>query len=130
MKLVVCAILLILMVWAAFAAPPPGTDLDSPRHLWWECHKQPVNGISCCSEADGHSLKDTEWGSDGNHYQVRVEGEWFPVPDNTILMGDACGADPQEDARSEAKVWYLISRGPSNMIEALHVLCFEPGTLY
>lgn len=130
MKLVACTLALLLAASVAFGEPPPGTDLGSRTHAWWECHKQPVNGISCCSEADGHSLKDTDWGSDGNHYKIRVEGVWFPVPENTILMGDTCGADPREDAQSEAKVWYRTIRNLSNRIEMLYVLCFQPGTQY
>ena len=45
----------------AMALPPPGTDLNSPEHKWWECWTQPVSHKSCCSEADGHSLGDADW---------------------------------------------------------------------
>ena len=122
--------LLVAVALPAIAAPPPGTDLSSPRHAWWECHHQPKNDISCCSEADGHALIDADWRTGGKGYQVRVEGQWFDVPTNAVLTGDTCGMDPDDAGQSEAKVWYTWSRGTNNEISVLNVLCFLPGVEY
>jgi hypothetical protein len=63
-------------------------------------------------------------------YQVRVEGKWYPVPRDTILQGDTCGADPDDSAQSEAKVWYTWTRDGDSNIASISILCFEPGIAY
>lgn len=46
----------LLLTTPALAHPPPGTDLSSSEHAWWECF-HPLNGKhNCCSEADGFAL--------------------------------------------------------------------------
>jgi hypothetical protein len=114
----------------AWSAPPQGADLSGSEHLWWECHRQPKDEISCCSEADGHSLGDADWGMTAAGYWVRVEGKKYDVPDGTILRGDTCGPDPNDSTQSEAKVWYTWSRDMTGAISNLNVLCFEPGISY
>lgn len=113
----------------AFGMPPPGTDLSGAEHAWWECNKQP-NGVSCCSEADGHSLSDNQWRIDPPSYDVRVEGDWFVVPGSTIISTQVCGPDPDIGKQSEAKVWYVATRDRNGRITDLHIFCFEPGLLY
>ena len=76
---------LLLVAVSAHASPPPGTDLSSPEHAWWECHHDPADGKVCCNVADGHVLKDDDWkiGPDG-HYKIRVETSWFDVPQSKV----------------------------------------------
>jgi hypothetical protein len=115
----------------AMAAPPPGTDLSSSEHLWWECQRTPGARGNCCAEADGHNLNDGEWRQSGSGYQVRVGGYWFDVPSEAVITGAGrCGPEPDAEHRSEAKVWYvrLFAWGQPGF--SVLVRCFIAGTLY
>ena len=129
----ILALLVLLAVAAvldvAFGMPPAGTDLNGAEHAWWECAKQPT-GASCCSDADGHSLSDSQWRIHPPSYQVRVEGNWFDVPENTIITTQVCGPDPDIGKQSEAKVWYVTTRDANRNVIGIHIFCFEPGLLY
>ena len=50
-------------------------SLTNPNHL----------GLSCCAEADGHILHDEDWRTVGNHYSIRIAGEWWDVPPQAVL---------------------------------------------
>jgi hypothetical protein len=100
----------------AIAAPPPGTDLDSPLHAWFE-RQRATNGALCCSVADGHILNDDEWRATGNAYEVRIARRWYPVPDGA-LRDVSGGLNPTQ----HAVVWY------SMWGTDLHIYCFAPGT--
>lgn len=116
---------------AARAAPPPGTNLKSPEHRWWECQVQPSNGRTCCSEADGHVLSDNDWRVSHDHYQVRVDGTWFDVPPDAVITHDArCGPEPVLAHRGAAKVWYAPLTEANGHVKSLTFYCFLPGTMY
>lgn len=42
------------------------------------------NGLGCCDYADGYKTE-AEWDTKENHYRVRIEGEWYVVPDSAVL---------------------------------------------
>jgi hypothetical protein len=129
-----------LAIGVAYGAPPPGADLQSAEHRWWECWHAPdfdyggyrVPGSSCCSEADGHNLSDSDWRvkPDSSGYQVRVENAWFDVPPSAVVRDQNCGPEPNVQHRAEAKVWYKINRGLSGAITALTIHCFRVGMEY
>ncbi|HSU05187.1 MAG TPA: hypothetical protein VLI93_06410 [Acetobacteraceae bacterium] len=116
------------------ALPPPGTDLGGAEHTWWECWRQPISHKSCCSEADGHSVTDGDWRPkpDGsNAYQVRIEGQWWDVPPETVInASQKCGPEPNLEHRADAKVWYTFNRDLDGRIESIGVRCFKIGTEY
>jgi hypothetical protein len=127
-------IFILLLAMPAFAAPPPGTDLRSAEHTWWECHLQPASKISCCHESDGHVLSDNEWrtheGRGGTAYQVRVGAKWFDVPQETVVNDTSyCGAEPDPVKRPLAKVWYAPRWGLDGLIN-IQIYCFIVGTMY
>jgi hypothetical protein len=114
----------------AMAAPPPGTDLRSPEHLWWECQRTPETQKKCCAEADGRNLSDSEWRQSSSGYQVRVGGRWFDVPPEAVIPGTGrCGPEPDVEHRSEAKVWFVLLLPKGNSF-AILINCFMAGTLY
>lgn len=39
----------------------------------------------CCSFADGLTLQDVDWDTEGAHYRVRIDGQWIVVPDDAVL---------------------------------------------
>ena len=47
----------------------------------------------CCSVADGRTLDDPDWSMDGDTtnysgYRVRVDGVWFQVPKDAVVVGE------------------------------------------
>jgi hypothetical protein len=134
LEVLAIAAVLAFLALACFAEPPPGTDLNSPSHKWWECHKVPISPGSCCSEADGHVLSDKDWGITNqlaHPYKVRIEGKWWDVPrEHVIADNDGCGPDPNDDTASQAKAWYYVSRGSDGNIKSVAFYCFLAGTMY
>jgi hypothetical protein len=67
----------------ATAAPPPNADPSLAS--WFRSLTNPVVGLSCCAEADGHILSDADWRTKGNGYEIRIGENWWPVPPETVL---------------------------------------------
>jgi len=133
MRWITAAIL--LLTAPALARPPPGTDMQSAAHLWWECHVQPVNKKVCCRESDGHVLGDHEWRAveraDGARvYQVRVHFKWYDVPSGTVINDfRRCGPDPEPAHRTMAKIWYAPIWDGDGIVD-IRIYCFIAGTMY
>ena len=131
----VLPIFILLLAMPATAAPPPGADLRSPEHAWWECHLQPASKVGCCEEADGHVLGDNDWRTreqPGGRwvYQVRVDEKWFDVPQQVVVNDTPhCGVEPDPVKRSMAKVWYYRIWGTDGLLD-IRVRCFIVGTMY
>src|SRR5579872_4149200 len=88
------------LVASAMGAPPPGTDLNSPTHKWFEAQHS-VTGAWCCDLSDGHVLEDTEWRQGSVGYEVKISGIWQRVPD-TAARDPHGGPNPT----GKAIVWY------------------------
>jgi hypothetical protein len=102
----------------ALAAPPPGIDPDSPIARWFQSQHQLTSGMSCCGLGDGHTLDDDEWrASMSGSYEVRIDGTWYPVPDEA-KPDPAGGPNPT----GKAVVWYSMFGGRPV------IFCFKPGT--
>ena len=65
---------LLLFSTPAFAAPPPGTDMDSPIARWFQVLKQPETGYLCCSIAD---CRPVAYRTVGNHFQAFIDRKSF-----------------------------------------------------
>lgn len=135
---VVAAIAAVLAIATpALALPPPGTDMSSPEHAWWECQKQNGTGISCCSVADGHVLNDDQWRKDDarNVYQALIDGHWRDIdPKKIVQPSQQCGPEPNAEHRTMAKVWFSRNwypiEGGSKEEEEPNIYCFMVGTEY
>lgn len=81
----------VFVAGVALAAPPKGTDPNSPLSQWFEGLQAPRGG-SCCGQADGRITDkvrpkgtgyevyiDQTWGDD-------VTPHWEPIPDKTIML--------------------------------------------
>jgi hypothetical protein len=137
-------LLLILLASPAFAHPPPGTNLSSAEHIWWECPKDNA-GKSCCSEADGHVLGDDQWQTvEANgrmFYQVRIHTpgpqdkwdgpltDWIDVPDQ-VVVAPKCGPEPDIKRRMTAKIWYYPMWNIGTTKMGIVIRCFIAGTMY
>lgn len=90
----------------AFAHPPPNADMSLAP--WFEGLHQPGTGMSCCSIAD---CRQTEFRTNGDHYEAMIEGEWRVVPKETIL-------DKVDNPTGHAVVCYTPTLG---------IMCFVRG---
>lgn len=85
-------LLLLLASIAAFSAMPgaygrPPPDADLRMAPWFQSLRNPVTGLSCCGQSDGHVLSDSQWRIGRDGYEIRVRGRWEPVPPEAILNG-------------------------------------------
>jgi hypothetical protein len=79
---------------------------------WFE-HLQSPKGAPCCSYADGHR---TGYDMRQGQYWVPIEGEWYPIPPDTVIKT----ANPV----GEAIVWYIST---DNEAPKYRILCFVPS---
>lgn len=56
-----------------------GRYANEPLREWFE-HLASSKG-ACCSFADGVSVTDVDWDTQGGHYRVLLHGVWIDVPD-------------------------------------------------
>ncbi len=66
------AAIVLLATFAAAAAPPQ--NADPALAPWFRSLINPVVGLSCCAESDGHILRESDWRVNGNRYEIRVAG--------------------------------------------------------
>jgi len=56
---------------------------DPAMHVWFD-HLASKKGL-CCSFADGRTVADPDWGTEGDHYWVTVDGQKLVVPDEAVV---------------------------------------------
>ena len=115
---------LVALVVCSFAASVKVRDLDGryanqdPALRAWFDRLASGKGL-CCSFADGAKVEDVDWdtqsGADGGvHYRVRLDGQWFDVPDAAVVT--------EPNKFGPAVVW------PYQDIEGkTQIRCFIPG---
>jgi hypothetical protein len=119
------AFVFMLVVAGRVLAPHPAAarDVDgryanSPLHSWFES-LQSGKG-PCCSDADGTALSDVDWETKEGHYRVRVEGEWWNVPDEAVIK------EPNRAGRT--MVWPIYYRAVNSPLR-VEIRCFMPGSM-
>jgi hypothetical protein len=75
------------------------------------------SGQGCCATADGFPA-DYDWDVAGNHYKVRIEGEWYDVPPEALVEGP--------NRLGHATVWYWWDWSADGK-KTHHIRCFLPG---
>jgi hypothetical protein len=79
----------ITILWIAGLVPSTlyarddGRFTNSPLKEWFD-RLASRNGL-CCAFADGVSVQDVDWDSQEGHYRVRIYGQWFVVPDASVV---------------------------------------------
>lgn len=94
------------------AARDDGRYANSPLKGWFEGLAS-GKGL-CCSFADGVSIKDVDWDTEGGHYRVRLYGEWIVVPDNAVVT--------EPNRFGLAVVWPFM-----DVSGVTQIRCFMPG---
>jgi hypothetical protein len=95
------------------ARDPDGRYAHSPLKEWFDSLRSGKG--PCCSDADGSAVSDVDWESRNGHYRVRIEGEWFDVPEEAVIT------EPNRIGRT--MVWPLHGYG------GLTIRCFMPGSM-
>ncbi len=113
------AVLVGAMVCAANAMARDSGQYDKvdPAIREWVQGLTDKSGKSCCETADGHPAE-YEWDIAANGYRVRIEGRWYPVPEDAVIH--------EPNRLGYATVWYWWSWDISGK-KTHHIRCFLPG---
>jgi hypothetical protein len=114
---------LFMLILAVGVSLAPARDLDgryaaSPLKPWFDSLKSGKG--PCCSDADGSAVSDVDWESRGGRYRVRIEGQWWDVPEDAVIT--------EPNRAGITMVWpiYYHSLGALQRIE---IRCFMPGSM-
>ena len=108
----------ILTPQGAAARDVDGRYANSPLHGWFESLHSGKG--PCCSDADGTALSDVDWEAKDGHYRVRIEGQWWDVPDEAVIT------EPNRAGRT--MVWPVYFRAVDTLLR-VEIRCFMPGTM-
>lgn len=100
-----------------------GRDLDgryaaSPLKPWFDSLKSGKG--PCCSDADGSAISDADWESRDGRYRVRLEDQWWDVPDDAVIT------EPNRAGRT--MVWPVYQRALDGLLK-INIRCFIPGSM-
>ncbi len=104
-----------LLAAAAHKAPArdDGRFTGSPLKAWFD--KLASGKGLCCSFADGVSVEDVDWDTQGGSYRVRLNGQWVVVPDAALVT--------EPNKFGPAVVWPFQDNAGVTQIR-----CFMPGS--
>jgi hypothetical protein len=91
-------------------------DVDPATRDWVQGLKDKT-GQGCCDTADGQPAE-YEWDIAGNRYRVRIEGQWYDVPDEAVING------PNKLGYATVWTWWVWEL---NGKKTHHIRCFLPG---
>ncbi|WP_409998493.1 hypothetical protein [Bradyrhizobium sp. SZCCHNR1002] len=103
---------------AAMARDVDGRYANSPLKSWFEKLRSAKG--PCCSDADGTALSDMDWDMKDGRYRVRIEGQWWIVPDEAVVT------EPNRAGRT--MVWPVYYRELNTGLR-IDVRCFLPGSM-
>jgi hypothetical protein len=105
-----------------FAASAFAHDHTRPDLNGWMMTLHSKKGL-CCSGEDGTALADPDWTAqdkEGSHYRVRVDGEWWDVPDEAVV--------DEPNKAEHAVVWPQRNWAIGGKLD-ITIRCFMPGTM-
>jgi hypothetical protein len=62
-----------------------GVQSDPYVAEWFHGLENPITGLSCCDESDGHILSERDWRVAAAGYEVKIGKEWVKVPAEAVL---------------------------------------------
>ncbi len=107
-----------LLLGDATARDLDGRYANSPLQGWFESLRSGRG--PCCSDADGTALSDTDWDTKDGRYRVRIEGQWWVVPEEAVVT------EPNRAGRT--MVWPVYYRELNTGLR-IDVRCFLPGSM-
>ena len=112
-KLGLIALLSVALVQFAHARDPDGRYANSPLKQWFDGLRSGKG--PCCSDADGSAVSDVDWESKEGHYRVRLDGQWFDVPEEAVIT--------EPNLAGRTMVW------PIRGYMGVSIRCFMPGSM-
>ena len=101
-------------------------DYAHPELKNWYMGLHSQSGSPCCDGEDATHIEDADWDTactDGKcHYRVRLDGDWYDVPDSAVVDGP--------NKSGTALVWairYGVGTGGDDK-HTYGIRCFMPGT--
>jgi hypothetical protein len=107
-----------LTLHKAAARDLDGRYANSPLKGWFDSLRSGKG--PCCSDADGTALADVDWEAKGGRYRVRIEGQWWDVPDDAVIK------EPNRVGRTMVWPVYISPMGGPVRID---IRCFMPGSM-
>jgi hypothetical protein len=98
-------------------------DYAHPELKSWFMGLHNQRGSPCCDGDDAVHIEDQDWqtfceaGTGQCHYQVQLEGKWYTVPDESVIL--------TPNKTGTALVWPVRTLGAANGDYAIR--CFMPG---
>ena len=102
----------------AVARDLDGRYANSPLKGWFESLHSSKG--PCCSDADGTAVADVDWESKDGHYRVRIQEQWWDVPDEAVIT------EPNRAGRT--MVWPIYHWAVGAPLR-LEIRCFMPGSM-
>ena len=119
---IITCVIILIMGWLSIVFPAYGKDdgryANSPLKSWFDSLRSGKG--PCCSDADGTALSDVDWETKGGNFRVRIDGQWWDVPDEAVLH------EPNRVGRT--MVWPIYYR-PSSESVRIEIRCFLPGSM-
>jgi hypothetical protein len=112
------AVILLILIVSPARARDDGRYANSPLKQWFDSLKSGKG--TCCSDADGSAVTDADWESKGGKYRVRLEGQWWDVPDDAVIT------EPNRAGRT--MVWPIYYRSLGSKVR-VDIRCFMPGSM-
>ena len=121
---------LAIVAWAVFVAILVGAtmalahDYAHPELKSWFMGLHNQQGTPCCDGDDAVHVEDQDWqtfceaGTGQCHYQVKLEGKWYTVPDSSVIL--------TPNKAGVALVW-PVRQGGLNGDFGYGIRCFMPG---
>lgn len=101
-----------------YLARDDGRYRDNPLRSWFDSLKSGRG--PCCSDADGSAVSDVDWESSAGRYRVRIEGQWWDVPEDAVVT------EPNRYGRT--MVWPIFYRSFGSAVR-IEIRCFMPGSM-
>jgi hypothetical protein len=109
----VAALCSLVLIPTTVSARDDGRFANSPLKAWFD-RLASGKGL-CCSFADGVSVEDVDWDTQGDKYRVRLNGQWIVVPDMAVVT--------EPNKFGPAVVWPYQDNSGGTQIR-----CFMPGS--
>jgi len=95
-------------------------NVDPKIRDWFRGVRSP-NGVPCCDVADGHTTIWRKSEFEGYEYDVPIDGEWFPVPNEAVVRNT-------NNPSGESIVWYVKQYNKGIDPRPWHIRCFVLGS--
>lgn len=108
----------VLLIASPALARDDGRYAGSPLKEWFDGLRSGKG--PCCSDADGSALSDVDWDVRDGRYRVRLEGEWWNVPDAAVIT--------EPNLAGRTMVWPVYYRS-EGVLRSIDIRCFIPGSM-